>query len=381
MKLLKQAPNPVPNPVLTADSLATGNYKDVLNSFFQLGFEKFTGPAKEFKFTATPFAVMAKLDTTLLVDTSYIRYRTLRNLNFSFSAKLDSSFKFNGFSSGIKYALINKRDETVSRAFVNTVLGNVSTKQLFALNSLISEQISKMPESEKSKAILDYTDFTDGVKNFGALSQALQDTILAIAGRDDATKTLAQTIGRNKNFNLKKTADSLYQDMKANFNKNLLWTIGISDTTYKDEFIFSNIVITSELLQGLNNYNERKNDLELNIKTALQLVDDSTRSGRDLKRVLFSFEPGINLAFKTRGTKKSYLEIKFSGGYYHNFSYLYQDEERDRFTMNTTLRVRVFSDIWIPLDIKYDPKSGNLFGYLNVRANFKALGNAAKQLF
>jgi hypothetical protein len=372
----------VPNPVLTADSLATGNYKDVLNSFFQLGFEKFTSPNKEFKFTTTPFAVMAKLDTTLLVDTSYIRYRVLRNLNLSFAARLDTSFRFNGFSSGIKYALINKRDETVSRTFINMVLGNASVKQIFALNNLILAHISTIrPVSEGQKAILEYTEFRAGRKNFGALSQALQDTILAVAGRNDATQTLAQTIRRNKNFNLDKTADSLYQDMKTNFNKNLLWTIGVSDTTYKDEFMFSNIVITSELLQGLNKFTGRKNDLELNIKTALQLVDDSTRKGRDLKRVLFSFEPGVNLAFKTRSTKKSYLELKFSGGYYHHFSYLYTNEERDRVTLNATVRVRIFSDTWIPLEIKYDPKNGNFFGFLNVRANFKALGGAAKQLF
>ncbi|HEY1202281.1 MAG TPA: hypothetical protein VGE79_14925, partial [Niastella sp.] len=125
-----------PNPVFTADSLATGNYKDVLNSFFQFAFEKMTSPNKELKFTGTPFAVMAKLDTTLLVDTLYTKYRALRNLNYMVSLRLDTSFRFNGFSSGIKYAIINKRDETVSRAFLNTVRNHSRSKQLFALNDL-----------------------------------------------------------------------------------------------------------------------------------------------------------------------------------------------------------------------------------------------------
>src|SRR5688572_26188100 len=127
----------VANPALTADSLATGNYKDVLNSFFQLAFERMTSPTKELKFTGTPFAVMAKLDTTLLVDTLYTKYRTLRNINYTFSLRLDTSFRFDGFASGIKYAIINKRDETVSRAFLNTVRNNARAKQLFALNDLI----------------------------------------------------------------------------------------------------------------------------------------------------------------------------------------------------------------------------------------------------
>ena len=50
----------VPSPALTADSLATGNYKDILNSFFQLSFNRLIGADKEIRFTSTPFAVMAK---------------------------------------------------------------------------------------------------------------------------------------------------------------------------------------------------------------------------------------------------------------------------------------------------------------------------------
>jgi hypothetical protein len=112
----------------------------------------------------------------------------------------------------------------------------------------------------------------------------------------------------------------------------------------------------------------------------LQLVDDTLKAGRDLKRAVFNFEPGINLVINTKSTKKSYLELKFSGGYYHNFGTLYANEDRDRVFVNGTVRVRILNDIWIPFEVKYDPKNGNLFGFINVRANFKALGNVAKQL-
>lgn len=367
-----------PNPVFTADSLATGNYKDVLNSFFQFAFEKMTSPNKELKFTGTPFAVMAKLDTTLLVDTLYTKYRTLRNLNYMISLRLDTSFKFNGFASGIKYAIINKRDETVSQAFLNTVRNNARSKQLFALNDLILAKISAMPNP--AGAMMEYTGFRQGLKNFNGLSRALQDTILAVAASSDATRELGEAIKRNSNFNLAQTADSIYQDMRKNFNKNLLWTVGVTDTTYKDQMMFSNVVIHTELIKGLNKYSETKNDLELNIRSQLQLADDTLQLKRDLKRAVFSFEPGINWAIKTKHTRKSYLELKFSGGYYHNFSQLYANEERNRLFFNGTIRLRVMNDIWVPVEIKYDPKNGNLFGFINVRANFKALAGAAKML-
>jgi hypothetical protein len=367
-----------PNPVFTADSLATGNYKDVLNSFFQFAFEKMTSPNKELKFTGTPFAVMAKLDTTLLVDTLYTKYRTLRNINYMFSLRLDTSFKFNGFSSGIKYAIINKRDETISRAFLGMVRNHAKAKQLFALNDLIMAKVSTMPNP--GSVILEYTDFRQGKKNFNALSKPLQDTILAVAASSDATRDLGETLKRNSDFNLAQTADSIYQDLRSNFNQNLLWTVGVTDTTYKDQFVFSNIVIHTELIKGLNKFSGSKNDLELNIRSQLQLADDTLRVKRDLKRAVFSFEPGINWAFKTKYTRKSYLELKFSGGYFYNFSQLYAGEERNRLFFNGVIRLRVMNDIWVPVEFKYDPKNGNLFGFINVRANFKALAGAAKML-
>ena len=59
---------------LSADSLATGNYKDLLTSFFQLSFNHLIGPKKELNFASNPFGVMARRNPDLLVDTNYYRY-------------------------------------------------------------------------------------------------------------------------------------------------------------------------------------------------------------------------------------------------------------------------------------------------------------------
>jgi hypothetical protein len=372
---------PDSNPALTADSLATGNYKDVLNSFFQLAFDKLTGNDKELKFTSTPFAIMAKMDSSLLIDTIYKKYSTLRNINFSFGLKLDSSYKFNGFSSGVKYALINERDETVKKAFTDLVINNSSVQELYALNNLMGASLSQLAAdtTKAQKLIKDYHSFLKGERNYNDLDQELQDSLLSVARRNLSTQKIADTLAANKNFNINQAAADIYTKLKSEFNNNALWTIGLSDTTYKDQFFFSNIVITSEFLKGITPY-KNKNDVELNLKAALQFVDDSLNQKRDLKRSIFSFEPGINIVFKTKVQKKSYLEFKLSGSYYHNFGSLYADEERDRLTLNSTFRIRIIDDIWIPLELKYDPKNGNFFGFLNVRANFKALGSVAKFL-
>ena len=367
-----------PNPILTADSLATGNYKDVLNSFFQLAFDRLTSPDKTIKFTGTPFAVMAKLDTVLLVDTIYKKYRTLRNLNYSFGLRLDTSYRFNGFSAGLKYAIINKRDETVQNAFVKTVLSNAAVKQLFALNN---QMIARIPTMANPGPLMqEYSNFTMGLKSFGSLSKPLQDTMLAFAASSDSTRALFETLMQNPNFNMKRTTDSLYQDMKMNFNKNALWTVGVTDTTLKNQFVFTNVVFHTEFIKSVNKYSKTKNDLELNIKSQLQLVDDTLKAGRDLGRAVLNFEPGINWVLNTKSTRKSYLELKFSGGYYHIFNSIYANEDQNQLWLNGTVRIRIFNDIWVPFEVKYDPRNGNLFGFINIRANFRALAGAARHL-
>ncbi len=364
---------------LNADSLATGNYKDVLASFFQLAFDKFTGTNKELRFTTNPFAVMAKTDRFLLIDNQYYKYRHLRDLNFSFSAKLDSNYKFNGFSSGIKYALINRRDETVSRIFIQDIYRDSTLQDFFTINLDLTQYIStfRSDTAIQNKLQNQKTEFTRGIINFDQLDEGFQKKIKELAAEKKLNQLLS-IIKADPKFNFKKTTDEIYQDVKDKINNKLLWTVAVSDTSYKDKFMFSNIVLSSDLVKGIDKMKSK--DIELNLKTAVQFIDDSLKTGRDLKRSVFSFEPGFNFVLKNKTTLKSLIEFNLSGTYYHTFSTLYNEERRDSLTINGTLRIRVYNDIWIPLEIKYDPRSGNVFGFLNVRANFTAIRKAAKGL-
>jgi hypothetical protein len=357
---------------ITADSLATGNYKDVLTSFFQLGFERLTGPNKELKFSSNPFAVMAKLDNDLLLSHNYYQYRKLRNLNFAAALKLDNDYKFNGFSSAVKYAFINKRDETVSWAFVSMVLGDEKIQTFFQLNNHIIGNISTLAQDrELQKKLLDETIlFMQGKLKFNKLDEKLQTAIKQFL----ATKQLVEIteiIDNDKNFNPAKLSADIYDNYKETINNKLLWTVSLSDTTYKDQFMFSNIVLSTDLVKGIDKI--KRADVELNMNANLQYVDDTLRTGRDLNRSVFTIEPGLNFVAKTKNGLKSFLEFKLSGGFYYTLSGLFIGEEKSRITINGTLRMRVYNDIWIPIEVKYDPKSGNVFGVLNVRTNFTAL--------
>ena len=358
---------------LTADSLASGNYKDVFKSFFQLSLERIISDNKEIQFTSNPFAVMAKMDPKILIDTSYVKYKNLRNLNFSFGVKLDADYKFNGFSSGIKYALINRRDETVSKAFVISAFN--ANNEFNKLNDGIRQFISTLPTmEEKVKANEQFNKLFAGEMDFSQIDAEYQDKLKAVA-LDSGAVNFTRLLQENESLNLRQTSFQTYDSLRKLFQNKLLWTVGVSDTTYNDQFLFSNIVISTEVLKGISNP-EKPVSLEMDIRGALNFLDDSLKSGRDLQRSFLRFDPGINIVFKTRRTNYSWAEFRVSGSYIHGLKGLYADERKDSLTINGTLRIRVFNDIWIPLEIKYDPRSGNVFGFLNVRANFSALKEA-----
>ncbi|NII25505.1 hypothetical protein HB364_10455 [Pseudoflavitalea sp. X16] len=362
---------------ITADSLSTGNYKDVFKSFFQLAFDRFTSKNKDLQFTSNPFAIMARANPNLLIDTNYTKYTALRNLNFSFSAKLDSSYKFNGFSSGITYAIINRRDVTISQYFLTEV--SKANNEAGALLSSLGLYVSTITDREKqNKFSTQITNFfKDSTARFDSLDKELQQVIKDSA-KAIGTVHLLEVINKNPKASLRTYIKQNYDSVKNDFQNRLLWTASISDTTYKDEFMFSNVVLSTNLLKGITNREKAQNrrcEFELNLKAAYQFLDDTLTTGRDLKRQAFTFEPGLNLVLKNRRTQHSWAEFKLSGGYTH-LNKPYASERKDSITVNGTLRIRVFDDIWIPLEIKYDPKSGNVFGFLNVRANFTTLGSA-----
>lgn len=363
----------------TADSLASGNYKDVLKSFFQLSFDKLTSQDKDLQFTSNPFAVMARMDTTLLVDTNYIKFQRLRNLNFSFGLKLDSSYHFNGFSSGIKYALVNKRDETVSRAFLSSLAD--ANKEFDTLNLKLAAMLSSpaIGATERNLYISQVNDFQAGRKNFGDLDNGLQEIIKNIANTNASLKNFSRLLAGNNQVNIGDLKSKSYTNLREEFQKKALWTVGVIDTTYSNQFFFSNIVLNTEFVKGFGKATPGLNS-ELNLKAAVNFVDDTLLQGRDLKRSIFTFDPSINLVFRNKKSLQSVFEFNIGGSYRYSFNQLYAGEERNTLLFKGVLRFRVYDDLWIPIQFNYDPDNGNILGFINARLNFTALSKVVNAI-
>ncbi len=373
-------------PIYTADSLKSGNYKDILTSFFQLAFNDLTGDNKAINFATNPFAVMLKNDPSLAIDGNYKKYKPLRKLNFGFGLKLDTSYKFSGFSSGIKYSLIDKRDATTSkllflrlqsdsigleRDVLQDALGNYSDGAFpnagdrnsadFTNAKLFSQKINSLFNSEVS---------------FNQLDADFRKIVDSIVDQSHLNK-IANIIKTNPGTSFKAVNVKFFDSLKNTIKNDLLWVVAISDTTYKNKFVFSNVVLSTELSKGFLPPKPGSN-LELHIKSACNFLQDTAKTGNNLKRIIFNFEPAVNWVIRNNANDKSIFEFKLGGSYSHNFSSLYTNERRDILMMTSTLRVRIYQDIWIPLDIKYDPKTGNVLGLFNIKANFTGLGKFLK---
>ena len=363
--------------LLTADSVKSGNAKDILTSFFQLALNDLTGPNKELNLSGSPFAIMLKKNPGLSLDKNYKKYEPLRRINFNLGIRFDSSFGFNGFSSGLKISLIDKTDVTTSNIVLQKLNNDALNKERDVLLSTLNDYLNnKVKNADKPAFVKNINSLLQDAP-FNTLEPSFQKIVKTLSADKDLNK-INTVFANNGDSSFKQIDAAKFAALKNSFKKNLLWTLGISDSTYKDKFQFSSVGIVSELSRGIFDPQPGDNNLEVNLKAAYNFSNDSTRLGRNLKREVLTAESGINWVLRDRTTERSFCEIKFSGSYYHNFNRLYAGERRDSLTINGTLRVRVLEDIWIPLEIKYDPKSGNVFGFLNIKANFSGIGKLLK---
>lgn len=357
--------------IITADSLATGNFKDVFTSFYQLAISNLTGSDKELNFTSNPYSIMLRSNPKLAEFKDYYRYRILRKLNFSVNAKLDSNNNFNGFATGLSYAIINNRDFTIKEAFLPQAHRD---KTYDELHKVFTRERLKIPNGSPKDILVGLEVqklFNDSTFTFDQLDTAVRRWIFEID--DPAIYVLKNLTSLDKKINIFKEKNKQYDSVVNIYAQRLLWKVGVSDTSYRNGKLFKAVQLSTELLKGITKPSGAVH-LELNLKATVNYSDDSIQTTKKLDRQIFSIEPGINLVFKGKNNQKSYLEFKISGSYTNIWKGLRADEKQITNTLGGTLRIRVIDDLWIPLEIKYDPANGNVFGFLSAKFNFTGLG-------
>ena len=356
--------------IRTENDLKTGNWQDVLASFFQLGLNDLTGKNRALEFKANLFALKAKADSTLLVDTNYVRQNFARNFQFNFALKLDSQYRFKGLNTGFTLALINRRDSS--------------------LLNLLHTPADKYFITFMDSLQFVFNRFNRSLRKEGNLFKSEKDSLLFLKTKAILDKQLEEEGGFNlklfpkeflafanfeiidKNF---KKFDSLYNLELRKMRQRPLLTLSFNGTFLDEPGLFSEGKAEIIYLQGLT---PKGRNLELDIRASVAIVDTFINNQKN--RVEINTTGGCNWAIITASgnVNKSLVEFKphFEYNYIHHG--LYPGEKKEQFTANAELRVRVMDNLWIPLTLKYDLKDNNFLGFLKVALNLNAFKKPAK---
>ena len=351
--------------IITANDLKTGDWQDVFSNFFQLAASDLTGPKKSFTFQSTLFAVKSKVDSTILVDTQYIHHKVDRNLQFSFSLGLDTNYQFSGFSGGITWAIVNKRDST-----------------LISLAGTKADSLFKVFTDTIVYVLLAYEKtFKSGVKDtaYIAAKRGL-DKALASPGSFDSTQLPAafkQFLVKNKIPIVSFTSpydmvQKQYQQALAATRVKPLLTLALNSAFTKAAG-FDSAQLGLVYLQGMTKTGK---SLELDLRANF-IVKDSL-VGADHYRSRLDAQGGLDYALITSKANTSILEVKPYFEYNHLFSALLTGEKRDVVYAAAEFRLRVTSSLWLPLTLKYDISHKSFLGFLNISFNMNSFSAPKK---
>ncbi len=360
--------------VRTENDLKTGNWQDVLASFFQLGLSDIAGKNRSLEFKANLFALKAKADSTLLVDTNYLKQNFARNFQFDFALKLDSAYRFNGLKAGFKIAIINRRDTTLlnllktpaNSFFINAMDSLQFTLARFEQSLRTNNEENNFKSSKDSLLYAETEKIAKAQVEADAFNAKVFPKEFIQFANLDALQSIAKDFGR---------FDSLYNAALSRTRKNPLLTLAINGTFLDQPGLFSEGKAELVYLQGVT---KQGRNLELDVRANIALLDTVVNNIKD--RIEFNATGGCNWAIITASNdvNKSLVEFKPHFEYTSILRGVYPGEKKEKFLANAELRIRVMDNLWIPLTLKYDLKDNNFLGFLKVALNMNAFKKPAK---
>jgi hypothetical protein len=355
--------------IRTQANLISGNTRDVLTNFFQLAVNDLTGDDKRFRFSSNLFAIRLKANDKLNIDSNYVRNRFWRNTNVDFDVRMNNDFKFDGAAFGVKHAIVNQRDYTISKDL--SFIYRLKTNGLTDMNDSLSAYI----DDALSKGIIDRPTFDalnielnsflkDPVKRFGTYSSTFQ----AIAKQAIPFKL-------DDDFNYYQARKSIYDELIQAYKNKLLWTIGAEAVTNKNG-LFTAALLQTQATSGILKVSKYSN-IEFDVLAQLEMTQDITTVKDNDLRQLFSASGYLNYVIRTF-EQQPIFEIKAGSTYQKIMQGNFVDIPKEQFTLDGGIRIRVTKSIWVPLTFRYDPENANLFGYLSFKSNFDWLGALMK---
>lgn len=335
----------------------SGNYREVLNSFFQLVSNNLTNESKSLELNFTLYDLKSIFNKNLKTDYGYVKETTSRNLQFNLKGNFNGEFKEAGYTGGITYAIVNKRDkglaeftqeietiyddlqvsmDSITSRIIKTIPSEEMSYKMKALNEMAKEFINNQTINSKDYDPLLYNQFMGLINNYTTEFKVENDP-----------KATAQKLDNAKTAYYK------------NLDQKPLWTIYMDGSVDNGDFSGSSIGTT--YLRGGRWY-------EIDARAKF-IHTDTLSSG--LSRNELNLKAGVNFKVWKDSNERSLFEVKGYGEYNSIFKNVLPDEDRNKILANVDFRIRLSDDLWVPITVKYDIENSNLLGFLNITYNFE----------
>lgn len=365
------------------NSQKTSNSQDILTNLYRVSIDSILGKNHSFSFNSSFYGLdtiffgkkMNSHKNKNLNDASsegsnlkkYLNWQRLLNQNsLNISLKGDSSNNLNKVSAGLTITLFNKRDlkynklsEAMTLELKNIqeqthkihkeIKGSLSTDKYQDFDkdwnnandkndySLLSDDTKKIFEEAK-----------DDKKKYKLTSSDIDHINMILAGKDEAHIFFTQ-IG------------TLYSRKPLlTFSPTYTYDISNKQPTYSFDLDF---------LFSFNPKRINQTSWEGEIKTSYKFLNDTSIKKTNFDNKPFLFSIGINKVLLQDANKQSTMEFKFFGEYDYQFGARPTGVDAYKLTVNSTFRIKVYKSLWLPLTVKYDPKNGNVFGFISITAN------------
>jgi hypothetical protein len=350
-------------------SLKTNTLAEIFQASLKSGI--ITTKGNDIGLKSTIFQLHKLWKPEIITEDSYKKQTFARNFEFGIAVKINESNKINAFGSSFKYAIVNNRDislqnkkyldadikklEAAIDALVGT-LHNQITKKI--QNAIRNPSFKKEDKDGVLNALSSFSTNNSDVQSFKKLGENLKPFFPVLEMQESDFNAINYAETREA---IRKQAEELEDNIK----KRGLLTLNFGNN-YKDK-AWDSLAISLEYIKGLGLAKDKDKPWDIYAAAFCDFKQD-TVTKNSLGRQVFTAKLGLNkVLLKNRKENNSFLEILGSAEYTHVLKGLYAKESRGVFMADFTLSIRLSQSVFLPVEIKYDPKNGNVFGFLKVK--------------
>lgn len=347
----------------------------------------------KYKLSTTIYGLKLLFDSTLNTDINYGNNKFNRNFHINATVSTDEGNNISEASPSFKIALINKRDlkdfENVSsraQSLINnrdalfeslirgngSIIGKILEKKLN--DSTISQEQRKAFKESIDKNLSFQASEKISAESFNSGFKSIESFLTPA---EKATVQSTVNLINNQINNIILTHDSAVRQIK----RGSLLTFEAGATYFLDPG-WSDIFAKFDYVHGLGWSSDEDKPWDINMYAQYKAQNDTTVEGVNTERQTGSFYAGLNKAILTKRVagqqgvaRQSVLELLGSAGFDYTFDGLYEGEDNFVFNLDFVLSVRLAENLYLPLEIKYDPANSNVFGFLKLSWNLPAASN------